>query len=862
MEELLTPSQVSALLNIHVRTVYRLAAKGEIPGRRIGRTWRFIKSDILQLTSARDKKQFPVPVSSGNGTAAAESSGQLDKYVRELSALYAVAAAASESLELGSVLQEVIKKITEIFRFDCTRIFLFNREMDELHLRASFETHPEFFAQTRVFRRGQGNIGKVAETGEPIVFEDVLKDPRYQQLSHSKASLRLGHRFFAAFPIKSKLRTMGTILCIGREPRRLEADEMALITSMAAQIGIAVENASLLEEARAKAQQAAEKAKQLSALNSFAAAVAESLDLDVVLTKAIDRAMEILGFDAARAFLIDPERDELKMRFCKGLSGELAQPPPYRRGEGILGRVLESGAMIVFDDIQADNRYRELSRTGVALRQGFRSLVCLPIVAAGKVLGAINLFGRAPRRLQSDEIELLSSMGTHVAIAAQNAGLFEKVSRRSKELEILSGINRGIAGLLEQETLLARIAEGARELLKADGATFRLVEGESLRLVSFSRSGGLKFRPRLGLGESISGRVVREGRPIASRDVARDPRVIEEHRAMLLREGYHGYLGVPLRIGSRVIGAINVYCREEREFSPEEISLISAFADQAAIAVENSQLYEKTRKQALELEKELHERKAKEEEIRRLNEELEERVRRRTSELEAANKELEAFSYSVSHDLRAPLRAIDGFARILVENHAESLAAEAQRYLHLVRENAQQMGALIDDLLAFSRLGQQPLERKQVNPTEIATQALRDLIGENGGGRIKVIVGDLPSCRADPSMLRQVFMNLLSNALKFTRRRETPVIEIGCRQENGETLYFVSDNGVGFDMRYADKLFGVFQRLHRPEEYEGTGVGLAIVKRIIERHGGRVGAHATVDQGATFYFSLGGGKDD
>lgn len=233
-----------------------------------------------------------------------------------------------------------------------------------------------------------------------------------------------------------------------------------------------------------------------------------------------------------------------------------------------------------------------------------------------------------------------------------------------------------------------------------------------------------------------------------------------------------------------------------------------------------------------------------------------EAITERTAELEAAVKELEAFSYSVSHDLRAPLRAIDGFSRILVEEHGPHLPDEAQRYLRIVRDNAQQMGRLIDDLLAFSRLSRQSLTKQVVVLRDVAKQALEDLQAEQEGRQIEITFGTLPPCQADPALMRQVLVNLLSNALKYTRRREEARIEVGSLEEGGECIYFVRDNGAGFDMRYADKLFGVFQRLHRADEFEGTGVGLAIVQRIIYRHGGRVWGEAEPDKGATFFFTL------
>ncbi len=298
---------------------------------------------------------------------------KVEHRTQELSALYMVTSTVNQSLELEPVLQEVIKKITEIFHFDATRVFLFNELRTEMHLRASFESQPEIWGDIHVIPRRKGVVGRVAETGEPMILEDVQNDPRYTQLSQTKSIREDGFGFFAVLPIKAKEKSAGTIIFVSKDPRKLTDEEMRLLTSMTDQIGVAVENARLYQETMARA-------KEVSALYDVAATVNQSMEPGVVLREVIRKVLDTTGFDAARIYLTDPEKQELVLRAHQGLSPEfVAKTATDKIGSGVNGHVAETGQGLVFKDIQTDPQYAELAGGGYAKEAGFHAYVTLPL---------------------------------------------------------------------------------------------------------------------------------------------------------------------------------------------------------------------------------------------------------------------------------------------------------------------------------------------------------------------------------------------------------------------------------------------------------------------------------------------------
>ncbi len=415
----------------------------------------------------------------------------------------------------------------------------------------------------------------------------------------------------------------------------------------------------------------------------------------------------------------------------------------------------------------------------------------------------------------------------------------EALKRQAERLRNLYETAESIMSAIESPESIAQTAlKHIRRLLSCHRASIGIFDHKKKEVGVLAVEVGVEtvVEVREKLSEEAYGdlEILRQGMMETVEDmsmVTRPPTVIR----ILMAEGLRSCINVPLMSGKELVGALNIGWENPRVFSTEEMEIASEMASQIAIAIEQARLRK---------------------EMERYTDELEERVRERTVQLEAANKELESFSYSVSHDLRAPLRAVHGYTRILLEDYEPHLDAEGKRVCSVISESARTMGKLIDDLLAFSRIGRTDMKPSRVDMATLAKSIFFELTTPEDQERIDFRVGPLPRVWGDATLVRHVWMNLLGNAVKFSSKKDHAMIEVSGEQQGDEIVYSIRDNGAGFDMQYVDKLFGVFQRLHSTKEFEGTGVGLAIVQRIVHRHGGRVWAEGETEKGASFHFTM------
>jgi PAS domain S-box-containing protein len=719
--------------------------------------------------------------------------------------------------DLAQASQRVVAAVIRLFRVRWALLYRFDPSAGVLVcVAASGRVGAIDWAGQRL-PTSAGAAGRAFSTGHPVWVADVLAEPSLKLPDAIRLEVEVdGCRAVAAVPMAGG--TLQGLVVVGDVPDRVfTPHDLEMLTGFAAQAAIALEAEGLYVEAERRRRATEELAR-------VARTLTEAVAARDVGQRVAESVVALFGVPVARVRLLQPD-GMLRVIGWGGTRPEDAEAgDPIKPGFGISGRAFIEGRAVWTSDIFSDPRFlmddevrRRLSDTPAALG--------VPLRAHGEVIGSLTVTDQPGRSFSEIDAVLLQLFADHAAIAIKNAELFTRAQAARIEAEASAQALRASEARYRRAQAEAESRYlGLQGLLESTDAPIFSVDAE-FRYTSFNSAHAAAMK-------SLYGVEIRPGTSILSflTEDAGDQAI----RANLTRALRGESFTVELKARAPTL--------EDRWLELTHSPIRDAAGNLQGVAV---------------FTKDVTERRRADEEIRRLNADLERRVATRTAQLTAANKELEAFAYSVSHDLRAPLRAIDGFSRLLAEDHAPHLPDVAQGYLRRIRDATRGMGQLIDGLLELSRLGRQELTRQIINSTGLVSHVIDELVTDRAGRQVEFVVGDLPTCRADPLLLKQVFVNLISNALKFTRLRATARIEVGSEEQGDQRVWFVRDNGVGFHMRHAGKLFGVFQRLHRKEDYEGTGVGLAIVQHIIQRHGGRIWAEAEPDGGAAFYFVLG-----
>ena len=726
--------------------------------------------------------------------------------------------------------------------------------------------------------RGRGPTGSAIRTGQVTITRDTETDPCYGPWR--ERAIEKGYRSSATMPLKADATVYGALIVYAGEPGAFDAEETELLAELADDLAYATA-ALRTKAAREAAEQElrSSRARLDLALRSADMGawhwdIAENkryFDAQVCHLLGIDPATFTGAADEFFGALHPDDRTPLKAALARTIEQDVLYEPEYRAvwPDGSVHNITARGRLVrddkgrparvigvIWDITEKKLAEQDLRRASLYARSLIEASLdpLVTISPEGKVTDVnkateeVTGYSRAqligtdfadyftePEKARAGYRKVFSKgFVTDYPLAIRHVS--GKVIDVLYNANVYRDENGNIAGVFAAARDITERKRAEEEIRRASLYARSLIEASLDPLVTISPEG--KVTDVNKATEEVTG----------------------YSRAQLIGTDFADYFTEPekARAGYRKVfskGFVTDYPLAIRHVSGKVIDVLynaNVYRD------ENGNIAG-----VFAAARDITERKRAEEELAKHREHLEELVEARTADLtkanallEAANKELESFSYSVSHDLRVPLRAIDGFSLMLLEDYAGKLDADGQRLLNVVRDSTKKMSQLIDDILAFSRIGRQDMAAAEVDMNALAREALEQLGPAMAGRDIKIDIAPLPPTHGDAAMLRRIWSNLLDNAVKFTKPKPNAAIEVGARTEPGETVYFVKDNGVGFDMQYVGKLFGVFQRLHGPEEFPGTGIGLALVKRIVVRHGGRVWAEGKVDEGASVYFAL------
>jgi signal transduction histidine kinase len=778
-----------------------------------------------------------------------ESYASLEQQVadrtRELSALFDVTAAATRSLQVDSVLQEVVKKIAEIFKIDGTRIFLFDRGRENLHLVATFGFISGHIAP-EVLARGRGIAGKVADSGEAIIIENVRTDPRYRKFSHTRRSEIMAYDFLAAVPIKTNELCLGVIVCLGREPQKLTDEEVRLITAMADQIGVAIENINLFEEVKKTTDELGKSNSELSQTLEEKSAITDVLhvmasspaDSKAVLDTILKSAARLCHTENGGIFTFDG----VAFRLAAGAETiapdfhVFMQSTQFKPGPETPMRLMGlERAAVHSHDVLADRRF---TLPEFYKHEGFRTALAVPMLKGDTLVGGIVMHRKEVLPFTEREIELVTTFANQAAVAVASVRLFEDLETRTRELATLYEVTSTANQSLDILAVLEAVIKEFTETFYFDATKIYLLDAssEDVRLQSSFGAGtdSWVFQP----GQGIIGNVMKTGEPMIFEDVQNDKEYEKlSYTKASKMAGFKFEAVFPIKSKGKVLGAVICFNHESRRLSLAEIQLISSVLDQIGVAIENLRLFEEVKNKSKDLE-----------------------IANR--ELLLANEQKSQFLANVSHELRTPLTVIKGSVDNMLDGITGEFNERQMRYLTRLKGNVNRLAALINDLLDLSRIEAGVVE---LQPGIFGLSRLISEVSDNLRPLAvdkEIALGLLNDERellawGDRGRIAQVLTNLLTNAFKFSPPLQN--VTVGAKSDGvGWITVSVTDQGPGIAAEHRERIFDKFYRIDgvNGRSVSGAGLGLNIAQTLVKLHGGKIWVDSEVGKGSTFSFTL------
>jgi len=730
----------------------------------------------------------------------------------QLAAINEITNSINASLELEEIIKTIALEIKRIVDFDHISIVLFDDAADKFQL-YSLATEELGMKLPKgkwvpIGREGLGwlKLTPGGTTSVPVDehIEDIFEENKkiLEEELHSRINVLL----------LSKDKYLGTLSLGKMEPRAYTRAHQELFQQIASQIATALENARLYQEAK-------RRLTELSVLADVSQTISSSLDIQEVLDRIVRAAAMAMDAKICTIWFVTSQNQRPYITHENNGYSQLLQSSLREK----LTTVVNDKKPLIIQNLEEEQAFSP-NASALLRKLQLKSYLGVPIISRGKPIAILSVYKDYPHYFQDREIKLLMTIANQAALAIENARLFERERRRAAQLAMVNEVGKKITSTLDLEKLLNIVSEAICEIFHYEQVGIYLTDATRGKAVlkSFSAKAGTEERSlcqEFPLDRGLVGYIWREGKTASREDLPP-----EEHLHPCFPE-QGSELCVPLKIADKIIGILILISERPYAFDRRDIQAFEVLAGQLASAIENARLFEETR--------------------------------RNTEQLARANKELENFVFTVSHDLKSPIVSIHGFSTMLLNEYRDKLDEEALHYLDRIQYNINQMERLIQDLLELSRVGQVVNPFENVDVGKIVQTALSELQYQWEEKGIEIVVApNLPTLYCDRARIVQVFTNLIGNAIKYMGDNPHPRIEIGYKDQGNQHLFFIRDNGIGIDKAYHEKIFDLFYTLKEVQGVEGTGVGLTIVKRIIENHQGQIWVESEKGKGSTFYFTI------